>query len=278
MGGEVGLRRLRRMRSGVVDDAAVADLDDALRLLGDLALVGDEHDGVAGGGELGEQLHDLGAAPAVERAGGLIGEDDATAVHQRARDRHALLLAAGELAGAVVDALAEAEAGEQLLGAGVALLARHAGIHRRHFDVVARGGAAEQVVALEHEAEGLAPQARERVAVERGDVLAHEAVGAAGGAVEAAEEVHQRGLARTRGTHDGDELAGVDGEVDAVQDAGLDLAIGEAARDAPEFDERGCSRRRSRGCHVGARLRRGGPGRRIGGRGSVLAGEGVRSS
>ncbi len=112
MGGEVRLRRLRRARPGVGDDAAVADLDDALRLLGDLALVRDQHDGVAGCGELGEQLHDLGAAPAVERAGGLVGEDDAAAVHQRARDRHALLLAAGELAGAVVDAFAQAETDE----------------------------------------------------------------------------------------------------------------------------------------------------------------------
>jgi hypothetical protein len=52
---------------------------------------------VALAGQFVEQRHDLGAAVAVEGAGGFVGEDDMAAVHQRAGDRHALLLAAGQL-------------------------------------------------------------------------------------------------------------------------------------------------------------------------------------
>ena len=52
--------------------------------------------------ELVQQRHHLRAALAVERAGGLVGEHDVAAVHERARDGHALLLAAGELARAVL--------------------------------------------------------------------------------------------------------------------------------------------------------------------------------
>src|SRR5262249_21644203 len=51
--------------------------------------------------------------------------------------------------------------------------------------------------------------------------LAVEVVAALGGRVEAAEEVHQRRLATARGAHDGEVLAAVDVEVDAVE--GVDL-------------------------------------------------------
>ena len=45
-----------------------------------------------------EDGHDLEADPRVQRAGWLVRQDDARVVHQRPRDGHALLLAAGELA------------------------------------------------------------------------------------------------------------------------------------------------------------------------------------
>ena len=217
VGGEVRLGAGGQARARVGDDATVADLDDALRLLGDLALVGDEDDGVAGRRQLMEQLHDLGTGPGVERARGFVGKHDATTVHQRARDRHALLLAAGELAGAMVKAFGQPQRGQELLGALMAARGRHARVHRRHLDVVARAGAADEVVALKHEAEGLAPHPCQLIAAEAGDIFAHEAIGAAAGSVKTAEDVHQRALARARGAHDGDEFTGVDLEVYALR-------------------------------------------------------------
>lgn len=61
--------------------------------------MGDEHDGVACIGQLVQQRHHLGAAVGVQRARGFVGQDDAPAVHQRPRNRHALLLPARELRG-----------------------------------------------------------------------------------------------------------------------------------------------------------------------------------
>ena len=52
-----------------------------------------------------EKRHDLGAAAAVEGAGRLVGEDHGAAVHQRAGNRHALLLAAGQLPGTMIGAI-----------------------------------------------------------------------------------------------------------------------------------------------------------------------------
>ena len=48
--------------------------------------------------ELADDLHDLVRGPRVEIAGRLVGQQQLGGVDQRARDRDALLLAAGELA------------------------------------------------------------------------------------------------------------------------------------------------------------------------------------
>src|SRR6478609_1989936 len=47
--------------------------------------------------ELRDELHDLPSHLGVEVTGWLVGEDDARVVHDGARDRDALLLAAGQL-------------------------------------------------------------------------------------------------------------------------------------------------------------------------------------
>ena len=48
-----------------------------------------------------DDFHHIFAAGRIEGAGGFVGKDDFAAVHQRAGDGYALLLAAGELAGFV---------------------------------------------------------------------------------------------------------------------------------------------------------------------------------
>jgi hypothetical protein len=49
--------------------------------------------------DLLQQRHHLGAALGVERRGWLVGKDQRRLVGQRAADRHALLLAAGQVGG-----------------------------------------------------------------------------------------------------------------------------------------------------------------------------------
>ena len=70
--------------------------------------------------QLLEQLDDLVRGAAVERAGRLVGEEDVRVVDERARNRHALLLAAGKLGRLVLLAMREPDLGEARLG----LLAR----------------------------------------------------------------------------------------------------------------------------------------------------------
>src|SRR5882757_9692889 len=81
----------------VAGDVAVADGDDAVGILGDIGLVGNDDDGVAVGVEVVEESHDLVAGFGVEVSGGLVGEDDGRAVDEGASDGDALALATGEL-------------------------------------------------------------------------------------------------------------------------------------------------------------------------------------
>ena len=109
-------------------------------------------------------------------------------------------------------------------------------VDERQLDVVQRGGAGQQVEGLEDEADLLVADAGELVVVELADQLAVEPVVALGGRVEAADEVHQRGLAGAGGAHDGDVLIVLDAQGDAAQ--GLHLLLGAHVVGAPEiFDD-----------------------------------------
>ena len=62
-----------------------------------------------------EEREDLEARARVEVAGGLVGEEHRRARDERARDRDALLLAAGELVRCVMHAIAETDGVERLV-------------------------------------------------------------------------------------------------------------------------------------------------------------------
>ena len=112
----------------------------------------------------------------VEVAGGLVGEQERRLGHQGAGDGHALLLAAGELGRRVVLAAGEADRGQGLAGARGGAPRRAPAVDQRQLDVLERRGARQQVEPLEHEADVVAAQQRELVAVELAHVHAAEEV------------------------------------------------------------------------------------------------------
>ena len=150
----------------IARDDAISNGDNAMRVFGDVRLVGDEDDGVALGVEVVEERHDLLAGLGVEVAGGLVGEDDGGTVDQRAGDGDALALAAGELVGLVHHAGAEVDGLEDGLGAFGALGGGRAVVDERQLDVVEGGGAGEQVEGLEDEADLLVADAGQLVIVQ----------------------------------------------------------------------------------------------------------------
>jgi len=110
------------LRSGAGDDAAGFEQDDARGEKQCFAeIMGDEHDGFAEtAGEGAEFTLEFGAGDRIERAEGLVHEQDGRIGGESACDADALALAAGEFAGAAMGEFAgiETDKLEHFLDAG----------------------------------------------------------------------------------------------------------------------------------------------------------------
>src|SRR5712671_7549146 len=143
------------------------DGDAGGEAFGEGSLVGDHDDGHAEGVlDFAEEEEDLLAGGGVEIAGGLIGEEDGGLIYESAGEGAALLLAAGEFAGAMVMAGAEADAVEGLRDAMAALGAVDFGEAEREFDVFREGHAGEEIEGLEDHAYGFAAIAGKFLGIE----------------------------------------------------------------------------------------------------------------
>ena len=145
---------------------------------------------------------------------------------------HALLLAARHLAGVVAGAGGEADGFELGLGAreGVGV----AGELQGGGDVLQRGHGGDEVEGLEHHSHMIAAEAGELVLVHRGEVLAHGADLAAGGAFEPAHEHEERRFARPRRPREPQRLPLSHVERDAVQDVHPPGVAGERQARVPQ--------------------------------------------
>src|SRR5271169_155028 len=199
------------------EDQAVAQLDLALGHRGDVGIVRDEHDRVALAVQLLEEAEHLGAGLRVERAGGLVREEEGRPVREGPGDRDALALAPGELRGQHMCLLGDADFFQHLHRAAASLPSGDAGVQKRELHVAQDGGLRQEVVALEDEADLLVADARERAAGQAFDGLAIQGVTAVGGGVEAAQDGHERRLAGARPADERHELALLDGHVDPAQ-------------------------------------------------------------
>ena len=145
-----------------------------------------------------------GAQQRVDGAPGLVEQDDGRARRERARQRDALLLAAGELVGEAVAQVAEADQVEHLGDAVAAALAAGQAEADVGGDVQVR----EQRVVLEHHAHAAAV-GRGPGAV-AGDLRAVDLDAAGVGALEAGEHAQSGRLAAAGRAAEGDDLAARD--------------------------------------------------------------------
>jgi hypothetical protein len=228
-------------------------LDEAVAAQGEVAVVGRHDEGNAfGGGDVEEKLKDGGAGLLVEGAGGLVGEEDAGAVHEGAAEGGALALAAGELLDAVVEAMAEAGAVGEVLEAGEGGATVDAGGDRGDEAVFFEGEVGDEVVHLEDEADFVAQEMEAAAVAVEFDVVDGDA--AAVGFVEAAEEMEESAFAAAGGAGEGDGLAFDGLEVDAVEngDGAVVVAlpdVGGAENDAGRGGRDRGGRGLGGGCH-----------------------------
>src|SRR5258708_2919099 len=107
---------------------------------------------------------------------------------------------------------------------------------KREFDVFLEGHAREKVEGLKDHADGVAAVAGEIEGGKRGDVPAVSEDGAGGGAVEAGDEIEERGFAGAGRAEEGEEFVVGDGEGEFVDGADGSFAHGVVAGDAVELD------------------------------------------
>ena len=162
---------------------------------------------------------------------------------ERARDRHALLLAAGELVGHAFGLAVEADEVEHLghhLADRVRGLADHL---EGEGDVLAHRLVGQQPEVLEHAADAL-PQPGHAAARQLGHVEVVHGDRAPGGHVLAQQEPQERGLARSGGADQEDELAPLDVRRDPVERGARGGLV--HLGDAVEADHGGAGYRRPR--------------------------------
>src|SRR5690349_18072548 len=198
-------------------DRAVAHRD-ALRSTGREGGVVGRHDdrGAVPLAQPGEEIDHVGARLRVEIPRRLIGENDSRLVRKRTRDRDALLLAARQMRGQMVDPRREADLLEQRTGALGQRIAAHTVRGECRLDVLERRERRNEVELLEHEAERVQTKACESAVVERVQRPFLEDDRARVRTVERPEQLEQRRLAGAARTLERDELAGADRQVDAV--------------------------------------------------------------
>ncbi len=209
-------RLLRRSGTGpgdpghvalVAADEPVAQDHDARGVLGDVGLVRHEHDGDAPRARAPGRAPSPRPGPRVEVAGRLVGEDDAAAAMTSARAMATRCCWPPESWFGWWSTRSPSPTRSSASARALVALARgDARVEERQLDVLERARPREEVEALEDEAERPVADLGELVAVEPRDLLAGEPVGAERRPVEAAEDVHQRRLARAGRAHDRDEL------------------------------------------------------------------------
>ena len=177
------------------------------------------------------------AGAAVEVAGRLVREQQLRIRHERACQRGPLLLAAAELARAVVEPMRQADLVQPALRLLGGLALGLAGDERRHHHVLERRELGQQVVELEHEADGLVAKRRQGLRPHPADIVPREVDLAGRGGVERADEVQQRALPSARTPDDRHLLPCVHFEVDASQHVDLTSTVGERLVQPTNFQE-----------------------------------------
>ena len=204
------------VNGGAVHDEAVAHVQDAMAVGGGFGIVRDHHDGLA---EVfvkqAEKIENGLGAFGIEIAGGFIGEDDLGFADDGAREGDALLFAAGKFRRLVFQACADAEQiGNDLEAVWIESICVNV---LRESDVVVGVERGQKIEALKDEADFVAAQQSAGGVAHGGEVVAIEKHAPARGLRQAANHVQHGGFSASRRTHDGDEFAGKDFDVDAAQ-------------------------------------------------------------
>ena len=167
--------------------------------------------------EVEEQLVEFGFVLTVERSAGFVGKDDSRLVDECSCNSYTLFFATGELVWLVTGAVGEPHKLQQLLSTLSGLTVFFAGDIGGNQDVFKCCKLWQQLVELEDESEMLVTEVGELLAGKGGYIDGIDVYTARIRLFECTDDLQQRGLSRSAGTDDADDLSFVDMEVDAFE-------------------------------------------------------------
>ena len=139
----------------VIHDLAVKQTDDACGILRSQIRIMRDHDDQPVFRDLLEQVHDLHAGGAVQRAGRFIRKQDLRIIHQRTGNGYTLHLPAAHLVGLFVDLIFQSHLFQRLDGTAAALFPGYAGKRQGQLHIGQHILMRDQIVALEDETDGM---------------------------------------------------------------------------------------------------------------------------
>ena len=222
--------------AGIRNNIAVFNLHHPIGLRRDFRIVGHHNNGMTFAVQLADDFDHILAAGRIQRAGRLIGQNHLAAVHQRAGNRHPLLLAAGKFAGFVLLFAFQAQAVQQFIRPFHPLSMFQTGIHRRQRHIVAGAQGVQQIVALENKTETLAAQAGQFIRRHLRSFGAVHLIRAGRRYVQTAQNIHQRRFTGTGLADDGDKITFFDAEIHVFQHMNLIGTFAEIAVDVFTLD------------------------------------------
>jgi acyl-CoA thioesterase I len=207
---------------GRINDAPCMQRDAPLAAPGDLRVVGNDNQrGAAIAVQFEHQVDDGLAGTRVQASGGLVGEQYSRPDHERAGQRHALLLTTGQRARRMRQPPAQADAFQELARQLLGLRTPGPPLRRdlqRESDVLERSQVRQQLERLEHETDTLGAQARPGVLVHATEFLAEQADRTRTGDVEAGQNTQQGRLAGSGRPGDRERAPGRHRQVDVIED------------------------------------------------------------
>jgi hypothetical protein len=209
---------------------------------GQLRLVGHHDDGGARGVDPLQQIEDLAGHGRIQVPGGLVRQDQPRLPGEGSRDGHALLLPPRELGGHVLHARAEPDQVQGLLDGGSALAAPQPPVPQRDVHVVEDVQIGDQVERLKDEPDLRVADPAHLDVAQAAHVNAVQVIPALLEGIQEPRDVQEGGLAGSRGSHDGDELAAVDLDRELAQGMGLDVLGPIDLRDVFHLEHSGFSR------------------------------------
>ena len=180
-----------------------------------------QHRDVKGPVEGGQGLHQIAGPPGVQRAGGLVGQQQVRPGRQGPGAGAPLPLSPGDLVGEFVQQRLDLQPPGQLPDLEGDLLPGPPLEGHGQGDVLPQGEGVQEVVVLEDEAQTLPAEAGHVPVRDPGQILAAQADPPGGGPVNGGDHVQQGGLAAPRRPHDGPEAPPGQTEAHAVHRRGL---------------------------------------------------------